>query len=187
MPQFRNRKRKILDRDSLHNPQVAICVWCGQAYLCVYETTWEHTKNQQPQGTWGELEGTKAQCHALPVWRRDLGPGKPISHIGTLVSFNKGQAGSEGLLSTLHSPFSTLKQIFGAGGGQKGGKEGEKRRVRCWSGTGQGWHPEIWRLFMMQICVKALHCLPWERSLKLKSNYNEWLLMSCLNIIDGKN
>lgn len=56
----------------------------------------------------------------------------------------------------------------------KGRMEGRREKEGQWLGwVRAGVAPRDLELFMMQICIKALHCLPRERSLKLKSNYNE--------------
>lgn len=78
-------------------------------------------------------------------------------------------------MALINSLFSTSTFTFGAWLGRRKGRKEEGKEIEG-QGLGQdrmGWQPEPWKLFMMQRCEKAFHCLPGERSLKLKSNYNE--------------
>lgn len=62
MPQFRNRKRKILDRDSLHHPlSGCMClVWAGIS-LCI----WNHLGTHKEPAATGVLGRTRG--HESPV------------------------------------------------------------------------------------------------------------------------
>lgn len=133
-------------------------------HICVYMTLSGNTQRSSSQG-----------CHSLAVSGRNLFPGKITAHIGTSVSYGEDQAqargagaaaGFKGPLGTLSSPrytqFPTLTPTFRMR--QQGmGEESEGRREK--EGQELEWDravvaPEIWKLFVMQICVKALHCLP---------------------------
>lgn len=61
MPQFRNRKEKILDRDPLRHPLSGYMCLVGR-HICVYETTWKTHKEPAATGVLGITGG-----HESPV------------------------------------------------------------------------------------------------------------------------
>lgn len=106
-------------------------------HLCVYDSTWEHPKIQQPEGP---LLGSQWEESVL---------GQSTTHIATSLSFGEAQAWSEGLGQQqdlrAHSvplfPTSLLHLEQGVAEGKEGrrGKEGQELE---WDR--QRWHPEIW-------------------------------------------